>query len=776
MRARAWLGLLASGVLILMAGFLVNRPDRSRRVEDPRRALADVATFVGSETCAPCHDAETALWRGSHHDLAMQPATDATVLGDFDDATFRYNGVTSTFFRRDGGFMVNTDGPDGELRDYTIAYAFGVDPLQQYLIPVENGRLQALSIAWDSRPADEGGQRWFHLYPDDRVDHRDVLHWTGQGQTWNFMCAECHSTNVRKGYAAETASYDTTWSEIDVACEACHGPGSEHLVWADAAARGQRTDDRIRGLVVDLSDRDDAVWTVDIASGLATRSVPRTSNTTVEACARCHSRRSVIADRYDYGRPLLDSHRPALLTEGLYFSDGQIHDEVYVYGSFLQSKMYAAGVTCRDCHDSHALTVRGEGNARCAGCHLPAKFDTPEHHHHDAGTPGAACVECHMPATTYMGVDPRRDHSFRLPRPDLTTALGTPNACTGCHTDRAPAWAADAVARWFGPDRPDHYGEVLAAGRRRLPGAAEALASLAVDRTRPAIVRATAVSALLENPGRNTAEAVRTALADPDPLVRLAGATAAESLPTETRLAAIGAALTDAVRGVRAEAARVLADVPDRLLDEPTRASLARAVDEYRASQLANADRAESHVNLGVLHVRRGEFDEAERAYARALAINPSFVPAYANLADLLRSQARDADVEPILARGLAQVPDAADLHHALGLLRVRQGRRQEALASLGRAAALLPQQPRYAFVFGVALNSAGQADRALEVLDGAHRDHPGDTDLLLALTTISRDQGDIEAAVGYARQLRDLDPANPQISQLLAQLEAARP
>ena len=772
MNLRARVALLASVAVILVVGFLMRRSDVG---QDRRRALADVATFVGRDRCAPCHEAETALWRGSHHDLAMQPATDTTVLGDFGDAEFHYNGITSRFFRRDGRFLVNTDGPDGELRDYPIDYTFGVDPLQQYLVAFEDGRLQALSIAWDSRPADQGGARWFHLYPDDRVDHRDVLHWTGQGQTWNFMCAECHSTDVRKNYSIETGRYDTTWSEIDVSCEACHGPGSEHVGWAQAVARDQARDDGVRGLVIDLADRDDAVWNIDSVTGLATRSVPRSSNTAVELCARCHSRRSVIIDRYDYGRPLLDTHQPALLTEGLYFPDGQIQDEVYVYGSFLQSKMYAAGVTCRECHDVHALTVRGAGNARCAGCHAPATFDTTAHHRHAVGTPGASCVECHMPATTYMGVDSRRDHSFRVPRPDLATALGTPNACTACHTDRPPGWAADAIDRWYGPDRPPHYGETLAAGRRRLPGAVDALVALAADGTRPAIVRATAVAALGDYPRAGTENAVRTALADPDPLVRLAGATAAERLPPETRLALVGPILTDTVRATRIEAARVLADVPDGLLDEPRRAVLGRGLDEYRAAQLVNSDRAESHVNVGVLHVRRGEFDAAERAYGQALAINPSFVPAYANLADLLRSLGRDADAEPVLTRGLAGVPDAADLHHALGLLRVRQGRPQDALASLGRAAELLPGQPRYAFVFGVALNSAGQTVRALDVLDAAHRAHPGDADILLALATINRDRGAIATAVGYARMLRDLDPANPQVVQLLSQLEAGR-
>ena len=175
-----------------------------RRPDPPASAIA---TYVGSDACASCHRGEADRWGKSQHKVAMQHATETSVLGDFNDAGFDYFGIHSKFFRRDGKFLVETDGQDGKLATFAVKYTFGIDPLQQYLVEFPDGRLQALPIAWDTRPKDKGGQRWFHLYPDEPIRHDDVLHWTRLNQNWNFMCAECHSTGVRKNYdAAEDVS------------------------------------------------------------------------------------------------------------------------------------------------------------------------------------------------------------------------------------------------------------------------------------------------------------------------------------------------------------------------------------------------------------------------------------------------------------------------------------------------------------------------------------------------------------------------------------------
>ena len=366
-------------VLSLVLGATACDP---RSTSPPSYDPAPPPRFIGRQTCEGCHETATANWRGSHHDRAMELAAEATVLGDFGGATFTHFGVTSTFTKKDGKFFARTDGPDGKLYDYEIAYTFGIDPLQQYLIRFPDGRLQALNVCWDTRPKEQGGQRWFHLYPKEAVPFDDVLHWTGIYQNWNFMCSECHSTDVKKRYDAVKNAYDTTWFEIDVSCEACHGPGSNHDAWAHARRAKARTANYVdRGLAVRLRESEQAVWVMDPATGIAKRDRKRVSRNEIEACGRCHVRRGVVTETYVHGRPLMDSHRVSLLEEGLYYADGQILDEDYEYGSFLQSQMFAAGVTCTDCHEPHSLKPL-PGNGACVKCHLPDKFDVPAHHHH----------------------------------------------------------------------------------------------------------------------------------------------------------------------------------------------------------------------------------------------------------------------------------------------------------------------------------------------------------------------------------------------------------
>jgi hypothetical protein len=235
-------GVIAVGLLAYLA-FQNHRRETSEATA-PTAASNVAANYVGTATCKSCHEAAYNAWRGSQHERAMQGANEHTVLGSFADAKFSYAGITSTFFKRGGKFFVNTDGPDGKLKDYEIKYTFGVTPLQQYLIEMPGVRFQALSIAWDARPKEQGGQRWFHLYPKERITHNDELHWTRPAQNWNFMCADCHSTNLRKNYDPATDHFNTEWTEISVGCEACHGPGSQHVEWAKSQSPPSENGDK----------------------------------------------------------------------------------------------------------------------------------------------------------------------------------------------------------------------------------------------------------------------------------------------------------------------------------------------------------------------------------------------------------------------------------------------------------------------------------------------------------------------------------------------------
>jgi Flp pilus assembly protein TadD len=741
--------------------------------------------FIGTSACQGCHAEQHAAWRGSHHDRAMEHASAATVLGDFDDAVFEHGDVTTRFFRRGEQYFVNTAGPDGSPADFAIRYTFGFDPLQQYLIEFPDGRLQALSVAWDARPAEAGGQRWFHLYPGEVIDHRDELHWTGRSQNWNFMCADCHSTDLQKGYDKSTDVFATRWAELDVGCEACHGPASNHIAWA-----ATRTPDPTRGLTAIFDHRRGAVWTVDPASGNAVRGVAAgsptsnpstTSSREIEVCAQCHSRRAQIAEGYHAGRPFLDHYLPALIEPGLYHADGQQRDEVYVWGSFLQSRMHAMGVTCSDCHEPHSQTLRAPGDALCAQCHLPSKYASATHHFHVEGGPGSACVDCHMPATSYMVVDPRRDHGFRIPRPDLAASLGTPNACANCHADQPAEWAATAIRGWTGtpPHGYQHFAAAFGAAWKGASTALPELAAIAHDPAQPAIVRGSAARALREFPSPGSLAVLRDGLADRDPLVRLGSLQALESIPAEELAPAVLPLLRDPYRANRLEAVRLLAGLPMDRFAPADRTAFDLAAVEYVESLRYNADRPEARVALGSFLAQRGRLPEAERELREAAAFAPDFAGAWLNLADLYRAQDRDADAERVLREGLAAASDvAADpaprmagLHHALGLTLVRLGRPADALADLAHATELAPDEPRFAYVYAVALNSAGQVEAALAEVDRGLRLQPLNRDLLTAGALFARDAGLATRARDYVQRLVEAVADDPAIAALAAEI-----
>ena len=732
---------------------------------------AVTAAYVGRETCASCHAEIEARWKGSHHELAMQPATAATVAGDFTGARFSYAGVTSTFTRRDGTFIVRTDGPDGTLQDYEITHTFGVTPLQQYLIGLPDGRRQALSIAWDTRPRAEGGQRWFHLYPDQSITHDDELHWTGAAQNWNHMCAECHSTAVRKSYDPATRRFATTYTEVNVSCEACHGPGGDHVAWA---RRGfWRYLEAGKGLAAALDERRGAAWTIEPGTGNARRTPALRPTRELDTCGRCHARRGQLTDAHAAGRPLGDTHRVALLEDRLYHVDGQIRDEVYEYGSFLQSRMYARGVTCSDCHDPHSGRLRAPGAQVCLACHAATKYQAASHHFHPApGSRGADCLGCHMPVTTYMVIDPRHDHSFRVPRPDLTVALGVPNACTRCHADRSAAWAAAQVESWYGrrPRGYQQYAEALHAGALGAPGSVAALLAVAGDGAHPAIARASALERLPSGPA--IPAAVRASVNDSDALVRRAAVRALEGVEPGERVTLLTPLLDDPVRDVRQEAARALAGVPGHRLTQPQRAALERGLGEYVAAQRFNADRPESHVNLALLYLAQQRPVDAEAALKTALELDPRFRPAAVNLADLYRATGRDADGERVLRTALARDPRSAAVQHALGLLLVRQRRTAEAMAALGAAARLAPESARYGYVHAVALNDTGQRGPARQALARVLARHPHDREALSAAVSYALADGDTRDALAHARRIAELEPENVEVRRLVNRLD----
>jgi predicted CXXCH cytochrome family protein len=745
-------------VCAVVAGLSAWRPRRDAPpASGVARKPASVALdFVGEEVCASCHAREAAIWNGSHHQLAMQRARVSTVLGDFSTTEFHYAGVTSTFRRRADQFLAETDGPDGALHEYPIDYTFGVSPLQQYLVAFPGGRFQALEMAWDARRKEAGGQRWFHLHPDERITSRDVLHWTGPTENWSSMCADCHSTNVRKRYDARTRSYSTSFAEISVSCEACHGPGSRHVEWARDRSKSEVN----KGLSIALDERRNVSWSREPASGQPRRSVPRQSERELEMCARCHSRRGLIHEDHVHGQAVGDDYYVALLDDDLYYVDGQVKAEVYEYGSFIQSRMFAEGVTCTDCHDPHRPELRLSGDNLCLKCHSQQRYFTDKHHFHREDSAGARCVACHMPAKTFMVVDARRDHSLRVPRPDLSVELGVPNPCTECHADRSAEWAARVVEKWYGhtPSGYQRFAQTLAAANQAGPGSQRLLSILIDDRGQPAIARASAIARAAHGLTSRTLASIRGALEDSHALVRRAAVEALADVDPQERSRWLAPRLDDQVRSVRVAAAAALAGVPPEWLSSSERAALDAATAELLAVQELNADQPEAHLALARWYAKGRRFDDAETELKRALAIAPQLVPAIVNLADLYRLMDRDGDAESVLREALSHAQDRSLLLHALGLVLVREQRLREAIGVLGEAARLRPGDPRFGYVHAVALYSDGRKQEAIDRLEEVLALHPYHRDSLSALRAYRVESGDIRKALQCARRLEALD------------------
>ncbi len=726
------------------------------------------AEFTGSASCVDCHTDEYQQWQGSHHDLAMQVVNEDTVLGDFNNATFTYNGITSTFYRDGERFMVRTDGENGKLEDFEVAYVFGVDPLQQYLLPLSRGRLQALSIAWDARPEAEGGQRWYHLYPDEPINSEDPLHWTGPYQNWNTRCAECHSTDLHKNYDMKTRTFDTQYEEINVSCEACHGPGSKHLELANA---DQLKGAHQGGFPTALAQRGE--WAFEEGESIATRREPLESRAQIDACGRCHARRGTLGD-YHYGADLLDTHRLSLPQSPLYHYDGQILDEVYVYGSFVQSKMHQAGVVCSNCHEPHSANLRAPGNAVCAQCHMPASYDTPKHHFHEADSTGASCVECHMPETTYMGVDPRRDHSIRIPRPDLSVVMGTPNACNQCHTDKDANWALNSL-RDQGVnfrDTSSHMARSFALLDQGDGRAIPSLAQLANDPDAAPIWRASAMEALGGVGGREATQTMAALLYDDDSIIRTSTVRSLQFMSLPQRYQLLTPLLEDPILAVRMEVASSLAGVPLDQIPPAESKKLEKLFKEYVSVLQEHADMPSILLQLGLFYNNRGDAPSAESSYREALALNKQLLPAYLNLADLLRSQGRDDEARVLLLQALDVAPDNGNTLHALGLLETRSGSTDQALEYLGKAAAVETMGIRHRFVYGIALHDLGKPTEAVKELQKLLQQVPGNEQVLLALANYNAELGNKAQARNYAQQLVRGNPDNSNYKQLLQSLQ----
>jgi tetratricopeptide (TPR) repeat protein len=701
------------------------------------------AHFLGDQTCKECHQDQFEKWEGSHHDKSMDVATRETILADFKGEVLKSQGVTSTFFKRNGVFFVNTEGPDGKNHDYKIEYVFGLTPLQQYIVKFPDGHYQCLRQAWDTKK-----NIWFDLYPEFKVVHSEWLHWSRGGLNWNNMCADCHSTNVRKNYTQEDHSYDTKFALINVSCEACHGPGKEHV--ADVKIQGENYKD----------------------SGTMQMTLETSPKELVDQCARCHMRRETLTDRFNFEGTMLDHYYPQLITEPTYYADGQILDEDYVYGSFVQSKMYHNDVTCTNCHDAHTLERKFEGNKLCTQCHAPEKFDTEEHSFHALGTDGALCINCHMPGKFYMGTDFRRDHSFRIPRPDLSVKYGTPNACVGCHKDKTDEWAAAAIFKLKGAPKEDHFSDLLIPGLKGGANAHASLLQLAKDTIYPEIARA---SAIIKLPNYRDQAIVRKQLLeflnDKSPLVRASTADALNEISDPANITYLLPLLNDEKRAVRIKAFNALAIMDEKTIPQKYKKLYKKVEKEYFIYLDGISDFVGGRINRANYTLKKGDLKGAIKGYENALAIDGINNLVRTNLANLYYQNGEFQKAEQAFKIIIEQEPNYGATYYSYGLLLAELKRTDDAIAQMELATIYMSDNPRVYYNLSLLYDGIKKTKKAENTIIRGLKKVPNNESLLYLLAYHYANNSAKEKAKNIALKLVQLFPNNSQYFTFLQQL-----
>ena len=678
------------------------------------------AVYVGGAQCIECHQKEYEDWKGSDHDLAMDIATDSTVVGDFSGVRVERAGQVHECYKKGDQFFVLTDGPKGLMEEFEVKYVFGHYPLQQYLVEFEQGRLQTLALTWNSKD-----HEWFYMadsvYRNQSVDHKNWLHWTNQSQNWNSMCADCHSTNLQLNFNHQNNSYQTTWTDIDVNCESCHGPGSQHLKWAEN--KGYFFNSENYGLYVNTSTTNNAEY--------------------VDLCARCHSRRTAFNDDLPQSRSIYNHMNPSLPMEPLFFIDGQILEEDYVYASFTQSKMFMHDVKCNDCHNVHSGKLILEGNSLCLQCHQSQVYDSPRHHFHkskgeegkslvsyagiqmEVGS-GTECIHCHMHGRNFMGVDYRKDHSFRIPRPDLSIELGVPNACNQCHTNQTNEWSLKYVNRWYGENKPFHFAEVLNSAQKNEKSADEKLREIITDELYPSNVRSLCIQYLNVSDSSSN-QLISESLLHLEPNIRISAIRAfpVQSIEDMAKLAHL---LADEVKAVRIEASSKINAIGKQYLDSKYQVVFDSALSEYFQTLLYNADFPSGKANLGNYYFNIKDEKKAEMYFKAALNQDQELHQLRVNLGLIYSRQGRLDEAENSFRQYIKFVPEDYYSYFDFGLLLAENRKYQESLKYLEIASEHLQNNSRVDYNIAMIYEFLGEIEKARSYLEKAISKDPENT------------------------------------------------
>lgn len=738
-----WLGIavlaLLGAAIVSFVGWWLMRPPAWERFAPVSSVLPPElrgrSTFPppAALSCAECHHEQFADWKGSQHARANRLVDYAQDAPAFNPTrTYHESGLTTKIFQNWKTFLVRQSGPDGVETLHQAVAVIGVSPLIQYLTPFPGGRLQTINPAYD--PAKK---EWFDVFSgEERLGHEWGF-WKNQGMNWNSQCAACHMTDFHKNYDAVTDAYNSRWEAMGISCRQCHGPMSDHLATPDAP-------------------------------------VPvRSERQIMSSCASCHSRRGELTGQFQPGEDFDDHYRltlPDLTTT--YHADGQVRDENFEYTSFLLSKMGHAGVSCLDCHHAHSAGLRlpVENNALCMSCHTPPGTDTaipiPDqvaHSHHLPGSTGNRCTECHMPETTYMARDPRRDHGFTIPDPQLTVELGIPNACNRCHTDQTPEWAAEWVEKWYGDKmkRPERERTRAVAGARAGDPAALARIPELVRREPNEAWRASLLSLLQGVPPTPDHRRLFEEFAeDASPLVRAEVMDLLALIADATPL--LEQALGDERRNVRLAAAWGL--LRNR---QPTPVPRREEVLHWLKNQ---ADQPGGAISLAELAGVEGRKADARKWLLHAAAMDPS-AGVFTRSGYLLHSLGDISGAREALQQATGADPADASAHYALALLEAEANRPDEALRLLRKTVELAPDFGRAWYNLGLAEAGAEQLPPAIAALRRAGELLPEDPSPPFALATVLLRAKDPAGARQATIRALQIDPAFAPARDLLRHL-----
>jgi predicted CXXCH cytochrome family protein len=733
-------------LLILFVVFRVFIVDScSSKDAEYSEVLSSNNAYVGDQSCKNCHTTEHHQWKQSDHYMSMLPANDSTVKGDFNNVTFTADGVTSKFFKKGSKFFINTEGDDGKNHDFEVKYIFGHQPLQQYLVHFPGGRMQVPRLSWDVNQ-----KKWYNQYSGQKIPSHDWFHWTGNSQNWNTMCASCHSTNLHKNYDTKTDTYKTSYSIINVSCESCHGAGQKHLGYVNG--NDYKSGDKVMGSFMKLGK----------SSGQLEQ---------INTCAPCHARVSEISPKHIDSKEIMDNYIPQIPDTEYFHADGQVDDEDYIYTSFLQSKMFSKGVKCSNCHNPHSSKLKHIGNQTCVQCHNFQKYDTPKHTFHPLGSKGASCVNCHMPGKLYMGNDLRHDHSFRVPRPDLSVKYGTPNACSNCHKDQSDKALADAVIKWYGPNRKHHFSDDLIPGSQLDANSETHLTLLINTKTTPDIIKATAAFYLGSITTSTSLNTLLTCLNHKDAQVRYRALRSLSNFPPNDWIEKVAPLLSDKVRAVRIAAADLFITLPKDQIPSQHVSAFDAAHIELQKYLRYQTDFSVGNIMLADYYLKMQDYTNAELFYLKGLRKDSQINYALLNLSSLYNTVGKNDASLKMLQRALKNDATNERIYYNMALLYNEMNDKPAAEKSFAKAVALKSQNPRVYYNYGLMLNANKKFKEAEAILQKGIAINPATPDLYYALTFVYIQTGNKAKAQQTAFQLKQLDPNNPNYLELFKNL-----